>query len=83
MRAVVDVGDGELELNYLWLPTVVGMNANLKRSMEKELSEQLRNVPMDEAGLDKAHDLVVDYIAKKFPLGGIVDYLNGMKHLEP
>lgn len=83
MRAVVDVGDGVLELNYLWLPTVVGMNANLKRAMEKDLSEQLRNVRMDEAGLDKAHELVVDYIAKKFPLVGIVDYLNGMKHLEP
>lgn len=84
MRAVVAVDHGVLELNYMWLPTVIGMNATLKAEMEKELSEKLRGIPIDEPGLDKAHDLVVEFIEKKFPeIRGLSRFLDAMKYLEP
>lgn len=83
MRAIVHTGDGVVELNYLWLPTVIGMNASLKQLMEKALKEELKLIPLDEAGLDRAHDIVVKYLLDKFPsVRGLDKYLDGMRYLE-
>ena len=84
MRAIVDVGKGVVELNYMWLPTFIGMNAVLKERMEKDLQAELRGVELDDKGLDRAHDLVVDYVVKQFPnIKGLDLYLDGLKFLEP
>lgn len=83
MRAIVDLGDGSVELNYLWLPTVIGMNAGLKREMERDLQGKLTGIRLDDEGLDKAHAIVVDYLVQKFPwVRGLADYLNAVKHVE-
>lgn len=84
MRAIIDVGKGTVELNYMWLPTFIGMNAVLKQQMEKDLQAELRGVQLDDAGLDRAHDLIVDYVVKKFPhIKGLDLYLDALKFLEP
>jgi hypothetical protein len=83
MRAVVAVERGVIELNYMWLPTCVGMNAVLKQEMERELNSALCGRVLDDAALDEAHDLVVAFIEKKFPvIRGVERYLDGMKFLE-
>ena len=84
MRAIIDAGKGVVELNYMWLPTFIGMNAVLKQRMEKDLQAELRGVELDDRGLDRAHDLVVDYVVKQFPnIKGLDLYLDGLKYLEP
>ncbi len=83
MRAIVHTGDGVVELNYLWLPTIIGMSASLKQAMEKALREELKGIPLDDAGLDRAHAIVVQYIIEKFPnVRGLDKYIAGMRHLE-
>lgn len=83
MRAVVHVGQGVVELNYMWLPTAIGMNALLKQDIEKHLADKLHGLPLDEYGLDKAHDIVVEYLEQKFPeVGGLARFLDAMKYLE-
>ncbi len=83
MRAVVSVGDGVLELNYMWLPTAIGMNSLLKQEMEKHLSEKIQGLTLDDRGLDQAHQLVVDFLEKKLPdVEGLARFLDGMKYLE-
>lgn len=84
MRAVVDVGGGVLELNYMWLPTFIGMNGPLKQEMEKDLQAAMCGVEVGDEGLDKAHELVVSYLVNKFPdVKGLDLYLDAMKYLEP
>lgn len=84
MRAVVHVSQGVLELNYMWLPTAIGMNSLLKKEIEEALGPKLQGLPLDESGLDKAHTFVVDFLVKKFPeVAGLERFLDGMKYLEP
>jgi len=83
MRAVVALGHGVLELNYMWLPTFLGMNSSLKTEMEKELQEKLKGIVLDERGLDRAHDIVVKYLQSKFPdILGLDRFLDGMKYID-
>jgi hypothetical protein len=84
MRAVVHVSHGVLELNYMWLPTAIGMNSLLKKEIEEALAGKLQGLPLDGPGLDKAHDIVVDFLVKKFPeVNGLERFLDGLKYLEP
>jgi hypothetical protein len=84
VRAVIGVGKGALELNYMWLPTFIGMNGPLKQDMERDLQEKMKGIAADEDGLDYAHDLVVKYLTAKFSdVKGLDLYLDAMKYLEP
>lgn len=83
MRAVVALEQGALELNYLWLPTCIGMNSMLKAEMEKELAAKFTGRCLDDTTLDAAHDAVVEFIEKKFPdMQGFSRYIDAMKYLE-
>lgn len=82
MRAVVATDSGVLEINWMWLPTFVGLNAALKAELEKELAAKLEGAELTEASLDRAHMLVVQYLEKKFPaLKGIENYLDALKYV--
>lgn len=84
MRVVYLEDPGVVCLNYMWLPTFLGMNSLLKQEMEKDLQELLVGTPLDERGLDRAHALVVGYMEKKFPeIRGLGRFLDAMKYLEP
>lgn len=83
MRAVVTVAPGELELNYMWLPTFIGMNTALKQEIEKQLESKLLGLPMDDHTLDWAHDQVIDIIEKRFPeVKGLRDFIDSLKFIE-
>lgn len=82
MRLVVATAPGELELNYMMLPTFIGMNASLKKELEEALRPHIEGQPWTETTLDQAHDLVLDFLEKKFPaLQGLRDYLDGLKYM--
>ena len=84
MRAVVHVAEGVLELNFMWLPTAIGMNSLLKKELEASLASKLQGLPLDEPTLDKAHELVVEFLVQKLPeVKGLARYLDGLKYLEP
>lgn len=83
MRAIVALENGVLELNYMWLPTVVGMNHVLKQEMEKELAQKFRGRALDEATLDEIHNAVVAFIEARFTaLRGVGRYLDALKYIE-
>jgi len=82
MRLVVQTDPGVLELNYTWLPTWIGINNQFKNEMEKKLKTDIVGLTMDEAGLEKAHRLVLDYICEKNPgIKGLYEYLDAMKYV--
>lgn len=81
MRAVVPTAPGELSLNFSWLPTFIGANGPLKRELEKELSHQIVGKPWNEETFDFAHELVLEYLEKKFKIEGLRELLDGLKYI--
>lgn len=83
MRAVTAPEPGVVELNYMWLPSFIGMNGVLKRKLEKALKEEIEGRPLSEELLDEAHNLVISFLEKEFPgISGLKDYLDGLKFIE-
>lgn len=79
MLLVQKAGPGEVELNFMWLPTFIGMNVSVQKEIEKELHPVLQGKPLTEDTLRDAHDRVIDFLCQKFPLEGLRDYLDAVK----
>lgn len=82
MRTIVLTDPGTLELNYMWLPTWIGMNTRFKQRIERELAPKIEGRAMTDQDLDELNDLVIQMIAAEFPLPGISDYLDGLKFVK-
>jgi hypothetical protein len=80
MRFVVQTEPGVVEFNWMWAPTFIGMDNNLKKKLEKELGSELEGKPATDEVLDWAHDRVIDIICKHHhALPGLRDYLDSLK----
>lgn len=83
MRAVVVTHPGVLELNWMWLPTWIGSNAQLQKKLSKELDGKFIGRPLTEAELDEINDEVIGYLVEEYPLiEGLGDYLDGLKYVK-
>jgi hypothetical protein len=81
MRTVIKTGPGEVQLNWMWLPTFIGMDTNVKKELEGALSKRLVGLPLDEATLDMAHEEVLDFLDKRYPGLELRTYLDGLKFI--
>lgn len=80
MRAIMRTDEGVIELNYMWLPTWLGMNSVVKKQLGDKLAPSFVGRTIDEAELDKMNDETIDAIVAMFPLmDGLRDYLDGLK----
>jgi hypothetical protein len=69
-----------VELNYMWLPTWIGQNAQFKQKLETDLRSQIEGLELTESNLDKIDRMVLDYIvAQHTHVEGLFDYLDGLK----
>lgn len=83
MRFIVRTGPGVVELNYMWLPTFCGLNAQLKKRIEEELAPALQGKEMTDEVLDAASDRVVDILCEMHEaLPGLRDYLDAIKFVQ-
>jgi hypothetical protein len=84
MLAVVRTAPGVIEVNYLWLPTWIGMNAALIREVEEHLKSHIvMGQPLNEETLQGLHEEVVLYLSAKFnSLAGLGQYINGLDAVE-
>ncbi len=83
MRTVIRTAPGVVELNWMWLPTFIGMNAQLKTEIEERLKPKLEGQPLTGDTLDKAHTEVISFLLEKFPdIKGLNDYLDALKYVE-
>lgn len=84
MRLVVATEEGVVELNYMWLPTWLGLNAALQKTLESKVQEHAVGKPLTEETLDYLHVFVIGVIQSLFPtLDGLSDYLDGLKFVTP
>lgn len=80
MRLIVQTGPGTVELNYMWLPTWIGMNTSVKQEIEEAISPMLVGKDMSDETLEAAHEAVIDFLDKKYKgLDGLRDYLDALK----
>lgn len=83
MKLVQRTGPGEVSLNYMWLPTWIGMNGQLIKEIGEHISPIFVGQPLTDEILDRAGDAVVQYLSGKFPnIKGIFEYLDGLKYVE-
>jgi len=67
------------ELNWMWLPSWIGMNRHLQEKMQQALGERLVGKT-----LEQAHEIVLDWLQEVFPqFKGMRLYLEGLMHLAP
>lgn len=77
---LVTVTDGVAELNYMWLPTWVGQNAQLKKDLEADLRSKVEGLPFTDENMEHIDELIISYLESKFPaVVGLRDYLDGLK----
>lgn len=82
MRLVTPTAEGTLELNWMFLPTFIGMNNQLRLDLDKELTSLIEGLPWTESTFDLAHDKVVDALVTRFKIPGLRDYLEAVKYVE-
>lgn len=83
MRTVVRTADGVIELNYIWLPTWIGMNNKIKKELEDRLKDKIVGMPITESTMDDMNDMVIDELVAINPaVDGLRDYLDGLKYVK-
>lgn len=83
MKLFVRTGPGTLSLNYMWLPTFVGMNGQLIKEIEEYVAPFLLGKELTDETLEQAGDAVISFLSSKFPhIKGIYEYLDGLKYVE-
>lgn len=81
MFAVVCPEEGVMELNYMWLPTWIGMNTALLRDLEEKVQEAVLGIPADQAE-EVGHKVLVDTLEQRFPeLVGLRNYLDSLRQV--
>ncbi len=82
MRFVHRTDEGVIDVNYMWMPTFIGMNAQLKAELEQKLNEQFANQALSDGVLDEMHDTIIELLMQKFTFApGLRDYLEAVKHV--
>lgn len=79
MRFIVATNPGTVELNFMWLPTFLGMDVNLKKYIEDEMGPQLQGKELSVETLDWANERIIDLICERYKLDGLRDYLDAVK----
>ena len=78
MRAVTSPEPGVLEVNYMWLPTWVGMNSQLLQDMGEVVRKAVIGHPLGVAET-LGHEALVGFLVKRYPrISGLREYLDGM-----
>lgn len=82
MRLVDRIAPGHLGVNYMWLPTWIGMNQGLIREIEAHLSPLVVGKALTEETLDEVNQAALSYLVSRFPQAGLYDYLDGLKFVD-
>lgn len=82
MMRCIHTDGNTVELNFMWLPTWIGQNAQLKQEIERDLRNMIVGQELTEETLDSIHHLVIKYLCDKFPLIiGLKQYLEGLRYV--
>lgn len=78
MRVILLRGD-VLEINWMWLPTFISQNRAVMRQLQKEGLKEFKGMHATNDELDRIHKWTLDWICKKFPIDGLMNYLEAIE----
>jgi hypothetical protein len=81
MRLVIQ-HENAVELNYMWLPTWLGENLQFKRDVDKRFNSEIVGQPLTDAFLDEINSKLLKFIAEKYPISGLFEYLDSLKFVD-
>ena len=67
MLSVIRVEAGVVGINYMWLPTWVGLNSVLLKDLENYVKQKALNKALTEDTLRELHGHVTEYLCQRFP----------------
>jgi len=70
-----------LELNYMWLPTFIGMNTELKKEIEKEIAPTVEGKDINDDLLIEVDAHIIKILLNKFPIDGLAAYLSALTYV--
>jgi hypothetical protein len=85
VRIVIQVPEepGLIELNFMWMPTVFGMNVRLQAQLKEKLGKAFLGKAITEEGLDEMSEVVISTLVEMHPMiKGLRQYLESMKYLD-
>lgn len=83
MRTVVRVDKGVLEVNYMWLPSWIGMNSVLMRELGEHMQSKAVGREFDDDLLDELDLECRSFLCQRFPtIKGLDRYLDGLIHVK-
>lgn len=82
MRFVIQTDPNVVELNWMWLPTFIGMHSGFKAEMEKVFLDKHKGRNITAAVLDEIHAEIIEYLLAKYPRKGLDQYLDALKYVE-
>lgn len=79
LHLVVIDDEGEVSVCYNWLPSWMGLNAQLMTEFTQKLSEKYRGQVFMPDMVDAMDEFLLDTIAARFPhILGLRDFLKGL-----
>lgn len=86
MKLVVETDPGVIELNWMWLPTWLGHNAEFKKEVELHILEWVKSqgmVTTSSEDLERMSNEVLHFILMKFPEPRGLDlFLKALRHVD-
>lgn len=83
MRLFERNAPNSIGLNYMWLPTWIGMNKALLKEIEDYVTPVLLGQELTDETLCKADEAAIQFLVQKFPdISGLFEYLDGLKYVE-
>lgn len=67
--------DDSISINWMWLPTWVGQNAELLNRIEEELFKEFEHADVTNEVLHKMHLFVCKKVSDEVKIGGLYEWL--------
>jgi len=79
MRLTVEVAPGVIELNWMWLPTWIGLNHSIKKEIEEKVGQAFIQRELTEDTLEELDEVIISFLQDKFPNVRFEKYLRALK----
>jgi len=74
--------EGTLELNYMWLPTFIGMNTVLKKEIEEHIAPYVVGKEFSDKLQLSLDSVIMDFIFIKCPIPGLREYIQALRNID-
>ena len=83
MNLVTPTEEGQLEINWQWLPTWIGVNQELQQEMQEHVAKQVEGLPANQTTINVAEEAVLSFLVRRFPnMCGLGHFLDALKFVE-